>query len=98
MKIKLLLFLGAGMLFFAAVSVALSGTPVENKGAAEIKLPGGERGAVPFPHHQHQNNLVDCKICHANNAILKNRARGQVLCWCSAFREAREKEETHLFY
>ena len=65
MKIKLLLFLGAGMLFFAAVSVALSGTPVENKGAAEIKLPGGTRGPVPFPHHKHQNNLVDCKICHS---------------------------------
>ena len=65
MKIRLLLFLGAGVLFFAAVSVALSGNPVENKGAAEIKLPGGTRGLVPFPHHQHQNNLVDCQICHS---------------------------------
>jgi hypothetical protein len=65
MKIKLLLLLGAGMLFFVAVSVALSGTPVENKGAAEFKLPGGTRGPVPFPHHQHQNKLVDCQICHS---------------------------------
>ncbi len=63
MKIRLLL--GVGMLFFAAVSVALSNAPVENKGAAEIKLPGGTRGLVPFPHHQHQNKLVDCKICHS---------------------------------
>ena len=65
MKIRLLLLLGAVMLFFAAVSVALGGAPVENKGAAEIKLPGGTRGPVPFPHHQHQNKLVDCQICHS---------------------------------
>lgn len=65
MKIRLPLLLGAVMLFFAAVSVALSGAPVENKGAAEIKLPGGTRGPVPFPHHQHQNKLVDCQICHS---------------------------------
>jgi uncharacterized membrane protein len=65
MKIRLLLLLGAVMLLFAAVSVALSGAPVENKGAAEIKLPGGTRGPVPFPHHQHQNKLVDCQICHS---------------------------------
>ena len=37
---------------------------LENKGAADIQLTGGERGNVPFPHHQHQNKLVDCKICH----------------------------------
>ena len=65
MKIRLLLLLGAGILFFAAVSVVLSGAAVENKGAAEIKLPGGTRGQVPFPHHQHQNKLVDCQICHS---------------------------------
>jgi hypothetical protein len=65
MKIKLLLLLGVGMLFIAAVSVALSGAPVENKGAAEIKLPGGKRGPVPFPHHQHQDALGDCDICHS---------------------------------
>ena len=55
MKIWLLLFLGAGMLFFAAGSVALSNAPVENKGAAEIKLPGGTKGLVLFPHHRHKN-------------------------------------------
>jgi hypothetical protein len=65
MKIKLLLLLGAGMLFFAAGSVALSNAPVENKGAAEIKLPGGTRGLVPFPHHRHQDKLGDCEICHS---------------------------------
>ena len=29
-----------------------------------MELEGGKRGKVPFPHHQHQNKLVDCKICH----------------------------------
>ena len=57
--------LGAGMLFYTAGSIALSGAPVENKGAAEIKLLGGKRGPVPFPHHQHQDKLGDCDICHS---------------------------------
>ena len=65
MTIRICLLLFAAMLVFTAASIALSGTPVENKGAAEITLPGGTRGPVPFPHHQHQNNLVDCKICHS---------------------------------
>ena len=70
MKIRNLLLLGAviliaGVLFFTAASVALSGAPVENKGAAKIKLPGGKRGPVPFPHHQHQDKLGDCDICHS---------------------------------
>lgn len=65
MTIRVCLLLVAAMLVFAAASIALSGAPVENKGAAEIKLPGGTRGPVPFPHHQHQDRLVDCKICHS---------------------------------
>ncbi|MEE9496149.1 MAG: cytochrome c3 family protein [Desulfobacterales bacterium] len=65
MKSRILLLLGAGMLFFTSGAVALSGAPVENKGAAEIKLPGGKRGPVPFPHHRHQDKLGDCDICHS---------------------------------
>ena len=69
MKIRILLpgaiILSAGMLFFIAGSVALSVAPAENKGAAEIQLPGGKRGPVPFPHHQHQDKLGDCDICHS---------------------------------
>ena len=65
MTIRICLPLVSAMLVFAAVSIALSDAPVENKGAAEITLPGGTRGPVPFPHHQHQDNLVDCQICHA---------------------------------
>jgi hypothetical protein len=62
---RLSLLLVAAILVFAAASIALSGAPVRNKGAADIKLPGGTRGPVPFPHHQHQNKLVDCQICHS---------------------------------
>jgi hypothetical protein len=64
-KIRILLLLGAGMLFFTSGSVALSAAPVENKGAAEIKLANGKRGPVPFPHRRHQDKLGDCDICHS---------------------------------
>ena len=65
MKIKILLLLCAGILMVAAGSVATSGVATENKGTAEIKLPGGTRGLVPFPHHRHQDKLGDCEICHS---------------------------------
>ena len=65
MKFRLLLLLASGMLFLIAGSIALSSAPAENKGAAEIKLPGGTRGLVPFPHHRHQDKLGDCEICHS---------------------------------
>ncbi len=65
MIVRICLLLVAATLVFAGVSIALGGAPVENKGAAEITLPGGTRGPVPFPHHQHQNKLVDCQICHS---------------------------------
>lgn len=65
MKIKILLLLDVGIMVFAAASVVLSAAPAGNKGAAEIKLAGGETGAVTFPHHRHQNKLNDCDICHS---------------------------------
>jgi hypothetical protein len=30
-----------------------------------MDLNGGQRGNVPFPHHQHQEKLGDCNICHS---------------------------------
>jgi hypothetical protein len=65
MKIRIFLLLCIGMLMIAAGSPATSGGSTENKGAAEIKLPGGTRGLVPFPHHRHQDKLRDCEICHS---------------------------------
>ena len=60
MKLKLVAGLIFGLLVIAGVSMA-----VENKGAKDITLAGGKRGKVPFPHHRHQEALVDCKICHS---------------------------------
>ena len=52
------------LLICLAVMLAGMALAVENKGAETMELEGGKRGNVPFPHHQHQNKLVDCKICH----------------------------------
>ena len=38
---------------------------VQNQGAKDIKLDGGNRGIVPFPHHLHQNVMNDCNACHS---------------------------------
>ena len=59
MKVKTVVLLVGLAVSMVAISLA-----VENKGAATMELEGGKRGKVPFPHHQHQNKLVDCKICH----------------------------------
>ncbi len=48
-----------GMVFTAAMAAE-----VQNKGAEEIRLDGGKKGNIDFPHRNHQNTLVDCKICH----------------------------------
>lgn len=60
MKAKVVAGLIIGMMLIAAVSQA-----VENKGAKVIALAGGKSGKVRFPHHRHQEVLVDCKICHS---------------------------------
>ena len=52
------------LLACAALLTTGLGLAVENKGAATMELEGGKRGKVPFPHHEHQNRLEDCKICH----------------------------------
>jgi hypothetical protein len=57
-----------GWIIFALIGGVLLATglslAVENKGAADMVLTGGERGNVPFPHLRHQNKLEDCQICH----------------------------------
>jgi hypothetical protein len=47
----------------AALSFA-GGAQEQDRGPAEMTLPGGSRGKVPFPHHQHQQVLDDCNACH----------------------------------
>lgn len=46
-------------------ALAMSSNAVENRGAAEITIKGGQRGDVSFPHLRHQEKLADCNICHA---------------------------------
>ena len=64
-KIRIFLLLCVGMLMVAAGSLATSGVATQNRGAAEINLPGGTKGLVQFPHHRHQDKLGDCEICHS---------------------------------
>jgi len=64
MKIARRVLLLVACMLVAGGAVALSSSQ-QNKGADLIELQGGTRGNVPFPHHQHQERLVDCQICHA---------------------------------
>jgi cytochrome c7-like protein len=38
---------------------------VQNQGAKDIKLDGGQKGVVDFPHHLHQSAIGDCNACHS---------------------------------
>ena len=60
MKISLILF-SIIITLVAAVTV----TVAANQGAEQIKIYGGSKGDVPFPHHAHQDRLKDCNTCHA---------------------------------
>ena len=64
MKIKLLVALIPIAAVVAVSAVALSDGKTYN-GPQNIEIEGGKRGNVPFPHHSHQENLGDCKICHS---------------------------------
>jgi hypothetical protein len=47
------------------VFISTAGLAIENKGPEKIEVDGGSRGAVPFTHHDHQERLGDCNVCHA---------------------------------
>jgi hypothetical protein len=64
MKAKLGVVLISIAAIVIASSVAFSDND-QNKGAESIEIDGGTRGKVPFPHRQHQERIVDCKICHS---------------------------------
>ena len=64
MNTKLLVILISMVALMTVSSLAVS-LATENQGAENIKLEGGKRGNVPFPHRQHQKNLSDCQICHS---------------------------------
>ena len=64
MKIKLLVVSLLVAALITGFSIALT-LADQNKGAANIEINAGKRGDVQFPHRQHQDRLVDCKICHS---------------------------------
>ena len=48
----------------------------ENRGGETLKVDGGSKGIVTFPHKEHQDQLKDCNICHSlfaqESGIIKN--------------------------
>ncbi len=67
------------ILFLAFTITAIS----RGQGANIIKLDGGNRGDIAFPHHIHQRRLGDCNICHnlfpkSKKSISKLIAKGDL--------------------
>ncbi|MBW2252064.1 MAG: cytochrome c3 family protein [Deltaproteobacteria bacterium] len=60
MKAKIIGVITGVVFLTSAIAVA-----VQNQGAKDLKLDGGSRGIVPFPHHLHQNAMDDCNACHS---------------------------------
>ncbi|MCP3900792.1 MAG: cytochrome c3 family protein, partial [Desulfobacteraceae bacterium] len=59
MRARTIIFVSALIIFSCAIAVA-----VQNQGKKDIKIDGGKKGVVNFPHHQHQNQIDDCNKCH----------------------------------
>lgn len=82
MKIKLIVVLVSVTAIMAVATIA-STMAGQNMGAVNLQLNGGTRGDVPFPHHQHQEQLGDCQICHSvfpqkSGSIKKLKADGKL--------------------
>jgi len=60
MKARTIVVILIMIIFTGVVAVA-----VENQGAKDIKLDGGKKGEVDFPHHLHQSAIADCNACHS---------------------------------
>jgi hypothetical protein len=77
MKFKHLL-----MLIVCAALIASVAAAIENSGSAQIDI-SASRGTVSFPHHQHQESLKDCNVCHTlfpqeTGALAKLKSGGQL--------------------
>ena len=82
MKLKLMVVLVSISAMIAGVMTANS-MATQNKGAENIELEGGKRGNVHFPHHQHQDRIGDCQICHSvfpqkSGSIQELKAEGRL--------------------
>ena len=59
MKARTIMVILIMIFFTGAFAIA-----VQNEGEKDIKLDGGYRGAIDFPHHLHQSAIGDCNSCH----------------------------------
>ena len=59
-RIKFSVAIAAMVIFGAAFVIA-----AENRGGETLKVDGGSKGIVSFPHKTHQDQLKDCNICHS---------------------------------
>ncbi len=76
-------FTAAMVAMGVALLLAWGAAAETNKGAEQIKLPGGAQGVVTFPHHRHQQALNNCMACHtlfaqAPGSIEKAKAEGKL--------------------
>ncbi len=60
MKFRTIIVMAALIIFSVVVAVA-----TQSSGHEEVKLDGGNRGMIDFPHHLHQSAIDDCNTCHA---------------------------------
>ena len=79
-KLSVLLLLIAAIVIGSSLAFSADD---QNKGSASFEMEGGKRGKVPFPHHQHQENLDDCTICHSvfpqkSGSIEELKAQGKL--------------------
>lgn len=61
MKLKIIIII---LILFGIVFTAALASEVQNRGASNITLEGGKKGSVNFPHAMHQDNIIDCNVCH----------------------------------
>lgn len=59
--LKIILMITPGL--FLVTGLIFANQP---QGRAEISLDGGTSGKVSFPHHLHQEIVLDCQTCHAD--------------------------------
>lgn len=82
MKFGNLLIMSAVIVSLTSGAIVLS-VANQDMGPKDIKLQGGKRGNVPFPHQRHQETLGDCDICHTvfpqkTGAIEELKGKGEL--------------------
>ena len=71
------------VLLIIAVFTSLTVMAVQNQGNKTIKLNGGYKGIVDFPHYLHQDSVNNCNVCHSifpktEGVIKRLRAEGKL--------------------